>query len=137
VSIPAFGGLAFAERMYMARCELAGIPRVRVYEVDPKSVYVPNYKAQPRPNRPSLNDGGYKARIREVPRQERAWFGCAARKLCSPGFAAFGGSQLLALESLQRVMRDHRDKGEVTGLGEAIRCVAAALEHARRQTETV
>jgi hypothetical protein len=112
MNVRAFGGL-FADRMYMARCELSGVPRVRVYEVDPVALYVPDYN---------------KPRARVIPREERAWHGTAERKLCPPGFAAFGGTQALALRSLMRVMQEHRDTGKVDGLGVAIRVVLAAIE---------
>ncbi len=130
-SIRAFGGLTFADRMYMARIEIAGAPRLRVYEVEPKAVHVPDYGShRGRQHHPMA-----KSRAVEVPRQERAWYGDAARRLCAPGFAAFGGTERLATEALLRVMREARDSGRMTGLGEAIRVVAESLrraEHASR-----
>jgi hypothetical protein len=123
-----FAALAFAERMYMARLELSARPTLRVYEVEPKDVRLPEYRR-------GLSSKNRLA-TKTIPREHRAWFGDANRKLCPPGFAAFGGSEQAAIESLLRVMRDYRDNnGGVQGLGEAIRVVVSRLEgmsHASR-----
>lgn len=108
-------GATFAERMFMARCELATTPRVSVYEVDPTASYV--------------RDGDYNSgRVRTVPREEKSWHGPANKKLCSPGFAAFAGSKLAALQSLIGVMRSHRDTQRTMHINEAIREVTSAIE---------
>lgn len=115
---PAFGGVA-AQRMFMARCELSFSPTVRVYEVEPTSLQIPEYKR------------GFTAKKwlknKVVPREQTAWFGSAERKLCAPGFAAFGGSRLLALESLLRAIREYRNTQHMLGMNEAIREVNAAI----------
>lgn len=102
----------FSERMFMARCELSGVPTVRVYEVDPASLHVPDYN---------------KPRARVIPREQKAWFGQAERKLCSPGFAAFGATRTAALDALLRVMRECHDSGAVKNIGDAIRKVSEAM----------
>ena len=110
--LSASGGLAFAQEMYMARLEMSHPPKVKVYQVDPTAMHIPDYNLDRR---------------KVIPRAVRAWHGTADRKLCPPGFAAFGGTEELALQSLLRVMRETRDRQEVPGLGVAIRVVVTAI----------
>ncbi len=133
LDIPIACAATFAPRMFMARCVLSTQPRITVYEIDPTAVHVPDYNLE---------------RARVVPRKERAWqgrpgtgrnengfYGGASKALCPPGFASVAGSKQAAVESLLRLMIEHKNAGDTLGVSAAIRVARISLEMMTRVEE--